>query len=129
MKTPNDIRYSRTHEWVRLEEDVATVGITDYAQQALGDIVYVELPAVGKQFDVGQVFGTVESVKAVSDVFLPVSGEVLETNMALVAAPELVNQDVFGVGWLVRVRVVGTANLSDLMDAATYETYCADLAH
>lgn len=121
MARPENLLYSKTHEWVRVEGDVATVGITDYAQEQLGDVVMVELPAVGKAVTAGQEMGTVESVKAVSEVFSPVSGEVVEVNGELEAHPELVNQDPFGAGWLVKLKVSHLP--SDLMDAKAYERF------
>ncbi len=121
MARPENLWYSKTHEWVRMEGEVATVGITDYAQEQLGDVVMVELPAVGKGVTAGQEMGTVESVKAVSEVFSPVSGTVVEVNGELEAHPELVNQDPFGAGWLVRVKV--SEPPSGLMDAAAYEAF------
>lgn len=121
MARPENLLYSKTHEWVRVDREVATVGITDYAQEQLGDVVMVDLPAVGKAVTAGQEMGTVESVKAVSEVFSPVSGEVLEVNSELEAHPELVNQDPFGSGWLVKIKVSQVP--SDLMDAKAYEQF------
>lgn len=121
MARPDNLLYSKTHEWVRVEGDIATVGITDYAQEQLGDVVMVDLPAVGKQVNAGQEMGTVESVKAVSEVFSPVSGEVVEVNGELEAHPELVNQDPFGAGWLVKLKVSQVP--ADLMNAQAYETF------
>lgn len=121
MARPDNLLYSKTHEWVRVEGDIATVGITDYAQEQLGDVVMVDLPAVGKQLAAGQEMGTVESVKAVSEVFSPVSGEVVEVNGELEAHPELVNQDPFGAGWLVKLKVSQVP--ADLMNAQAYETF------
>lgn len=121
MARPENLLYSKTHEWVRVEGPIATVGITDYAQEQLGDVVMVDLPAVGKQVAAGQEMGTVESVKAVSEVFAPVSGEVVEVNGELEAHPELVNQDPFGAGWLVKLKVSQVPG--DLMDAAAYESF------
>jgi len=121
MARPENLKYSKTHEWVLLEGDVATVGITDYAQEQLGDVVMVEIAKVGSQVTAGQEMGTVESVKAVSEVFAPVSGEVVERNSELEAHPELVNQDPFGAGWLAKVKVSHVP--ADLMDAAAYEKF------
>lgn len=121
MARPDNLLYSKTHEWVRVEGEIATVGITDYAQEQLGDVVMVDLPAVGKQLAAGQEMGTVESVKAVSEVFSPVSGEVVEVNGELEAHPELVNQDPFGAGWLVKLKVSEVP--ADLMNAQAYETF------
>lgn len=121
MTRPENLLYSKTHEWVRVDGDIATVGITDYAQEQLGDVVMVDLPAVGKALTAEQEMGTVESVKAVSEVFSPVSGEVVEVNGELEAHPELVNQDPFGSGWLVKLKVGQVP--SDLMDAKAYERF------
>lgn len=121
MARPENLLYSKTHEWVRVDGAVATVGITDYAQEQLGDVVMVDLPAVGKTVTAGQEMGTVESVKAVSEVFSPISGEVVEVNGELEAHPELVNQDPFGAGWLVKIKVIETP--ANLMDAQAYEQF------
>jgi glycine cleavage system H protein len=121
MGVQEGLLYTKTHEWVRVDGDVATVGITHYAQEQLGDVVMVELPAVGKQITAGKEMGTVESVKAVSEVFAPLSGEVLEVNGELEAHPELVNQDPYGAGWLVKVKVGQLAE--GLMDAQAYERF------
>ncbi len=120
---PEDLHYSRDHEWIRVEGDVGTIGITDYAQQKLVDIVYVELPRVGETFEANQSFGTVESVKATSDVFTPVSGEVVEVNESLQDEPEKVNSDPYGDAWMIRLRVTNTAEVDKLMTAAEYEDY------
>ena len=126
MTVPSDRQYTRDHEWVRIDGDEATVGITDYAADQLGDIVFVELPDVGRTLEGGRPFGVVESVKAVSDLFAPVSGEVVAANDALTSGPELVNSDPYDAGWMIRVRVGsdGTAT-SDLLDAAGYEELIA----
>lgn len=108
---PEELRYARTHEWVRVEDDVATVGITEHAQDELGDVVFLELPEVGASFGAGESFGTVESVKAVSDLYAPVSGEVVEVNDALTDSPEKINDDPYGDGWVVRLRVSEDAEL------------------
>jgi glycine cleavage system H protein len=105
LNVPNDLKYTPTHEWVKVEGDTATVGITDYAQSELGDIVFVELPAVGRALQSGDTFGSVESVKTVSDVYAPVAGEVVETNEALGAQSELLNTDPYGRGWLLKIRL------------------------
>ena len=124
---PNQFRYTKEHEWVKLEGDLATIGITDYAQHELGDIVYVELPAAGAKLEAGQALGTVESVKSVSEIFSPVSGEVTEINTALADHPEKVNEDPHGAAWLVRVRASNAAaDLSALMDAAAYQAYVTE---
>jgi glycine cleavage system H protein len=120
---PTDFRYTKEHEWVKLDGGVATVGITDYAQHELGDVVYVELPKPGTKVETGQAFGTVESVKSVSEVYSPVSGEVIEANTALADSPERINQDPHGAAWLVRIRAANDAEAAALMDAAAYEAY------
>jgi glycine cleavage system H protein len=119
--TPQDLRYTKEHEWVRVDGDVATVGITDYAAHQLGDIVYVELPEVGRGLDRFAAVGVVESVKAVSDLFAPVGGEVLETNPILSSQPELVNADPFGEGWMLKVRLSDVGQLDELLDATAYD--------
>jgi glycine cleavage system H protein len=120
MHIPTDLRYTRDHEWVRIEGDTATVGITDFAQGELGDIVFVEVGTVGDAVGAGEVFGTIEAVKTVSDLYMPVEGEVLEFNSALDASPDAVNSDPYGAGWIVRVRLAEGADLSGLLDAAEY---------
>ncbi len=124
MNTPQDLHYAKSDEWVRIDGDVATIGISDYAQDALNDIVYVELPSVGDAFKKGDSFGSVESVKAASDVYLPVGGTVTEVNSELEDSPELINSDPYGKGWLVKVKLSGAPDLSDLMDASAYIEYC-----
>jgi len=116
-----ELRYSKTHEWVRADGDVATVGISDYAQSELGDIVFVELPEVGSRFEAGEVFGTIESYKTVSDLMCPVSGEVVEVNSALAGSPQLVNESALNEGWLVKIRMTDPAQLEALMTAEQYE--------
>ena len=123
---PSDLRYTKEHEWVRVEGDVATVGITQHAADQLGDIVFVELPEPGKRLEQFATFGVVESVKAVSDLFAPVAGEVIEGNPALLATPEAVNSDPYGAGWLVRVRLSDPAQLDKLLDPAAYEALTAE---
>lgn len=123
---PADLRYTKEHEWVRLEGDLATVGITDHAADQLGDIVFVELPAIGTALRQLATFGVVESVKAVSDLFAPVGGEVVEVNEALAGAPEVVNSDPYGAGWLLRVRVADPAEVEALLDPAAYEALVAE---
>jgi glycine cleavage system H protein len=125
MAEPNDRLYSESHEWAKIEGTTATVGITRYAQDQLGDVVFVELPAIGRQVARGEAIGTIESVKAVSDLFAPVAGTVVEVNGELEAHPELVNQDPYGAGWLVRVTVAAGA-AEGLMDAAAYERFVAE---
>ena len=124
MLQPTDRLYTKTHEWVQLKGGEATVGITQYAQEQLGDVVFVELPTAGKQVANGGVLGNIESVKAVSEVFAPVGGEVIAANGDLEAHPELVNQEPYGKGWLVRLRAAGTRE--GLMDAAAYEKFLAE---
>ena len=123
MSTPKDLRYSKSHEWVRVEGDLATVGITDYAQQALGDVVFVDLPEAGDTFDGSAELGEVESVKAVSSIYAPISGEVIEINEELEDAPETVNSDPYGDGWLVKLRVLDPSQLEGMLDAAAYEAH------
>lgn len=123
---PNDYRYTKEHEWVKADGAEATIGITDFAQSELGDVVFVELPKIGTQLKSGQSFGTVESVKAVSEIFSPVSGEVSETNSALADSPEKINQDPHGEGWLVKMRLVDSKEVAGLMDAAGYQAYIAE---
>jgi glycine cleavage system H protein len=122
---PEELRYTKEHEWVRLEGDTATVGITDHAQQELGDIVYAELPKVGARVEQGQTLGSVESVKAVSDIYSPVSGEVIEINEALAQAPEKINQDPYGEAWLAKLRISAPDEVSKLLSAAEYESHVA----
>jgi glycine cleavage system H protein len=124
-----DLRYAKTDEWLRVEGDEGVVGISDYAQDALSDIVYVELPNVGDTFEAGAAFGVVESVKAASDLLLPVAGEVIATNDAVVDSPEMLNSDPFGEGWLVRIRLSDPAQVESLMDAAAYGTYLEGREH
>lgn len=126
LKFPGDVHYAKSDEWVRIEGDVATIGISDYAQDALNDIVYVELPEVGDTFDKGDSFGSVESVKAASDVYAHVGGEVVAINEALEDEPEVINADPYGKGWMVKIKLDGDADLSDLMDAEAYKAYCED---
>jgi len=121
MSIPADLKYTNEHEWVRIEGDVATIGITDHAQEALGDIVYVELPEIGRQVEAGEAFVVVESVKAVSDTYSPVAGEVIEVNSELETAPDQVNGDCYGAGWLAKVRMSG--DTVELMDDDTYTTF------
>ena len=125
---PSDYRYTKDHEWIKLDGQVGTIGITDYAQAELGDVVFVELPKAGTQVKAGQSFGTVESVKAVSEIFSPVSGEVVETNAALADSPEKINQDPHGAAWLVKVRLADPKEISGLMDAAAYQADIAEKA-
>ena len=121
MNFPANLRYTKDHEWISLEGNIATIGITDYAQHELGDIVYVEVDTIGKTLEAGAVFGTVEAVKTVSDLFLPVSGTITELNPALNNAPELVNSDPYGEGWMVKMTVTNLADVEALMNASAYE--------
>lgn len=120
---PEDLRYTKDHEWVRVQGDRGTVGITDYAQKQLGDVVFLELPEPGKRVGAGERFGTVESVKAVSELFSPLSGEVLEVNAELVAQPETVNSDPHGKGWMLVLKLADSGELAGLMDAAQYRAH------
>jgi glycine cleavage system H protein len=120
LSVPEELQYTRSHEWVRTEGDTATIGITDHAQDELGDIVFVELPEEGVTFDAGDSFGTVESVKAVSDLYTPVGGEVVEVNEALSGSPEKINEDPYGEGWIVKIQVSGEG---DLLSASDYEQF------
>ncbi len=121
MNFPANLRYTKDHEWIKLEGEIATIGITDFAQRELGDIVYVEVETVGQTLEAGAVFGTVEAVKTVSDLFLPVGGTITELNPALSGAPESVNNDPYGAGWMIKMKVSNPADVSSLMDAAAYE--------
>lgn len=121
----DDVRYSESHEWVKVEGDIAVIGISDYAQHALGDIVYVDMPEVGDEVEAGETFGAVESVKAASDLYSPVSGEVVEVNESLEDAPELINKDAFS-NWIIKVRMSNAAEVDALMDAAAYAKLCED---
>lgn len=120
MNFPENLRYTKDHEWIRLEGDTAVIGITDFAQRELGDIVYVEIETVGKSLSAETVFGTVEAVKTVSDLYLPVSGTINEVNPALTASPELVNTDPYGGGWMIKMKVDNPDEVNALMDAAAY---------
>jgi glycine cleavage system H protein len=127
MKIDPGCKYSEDHEWVRVEGDEGVIGITDYAQEELSDVVYVELPEVGDAFDKDEVFATVESVKAASDVFTPIGGEILAINDALEDSPELVNQDPFGEAWFVRVAIADPSELDSLLDADAYKEFVENL--
>lgn len=126
MKFPTDCVYTKEHEWVRVQEGVATVGITDYAQNELGDVVFVELPKVGDTFDTNETFANVESVKAVSEVFSPVAGEVLEVNTDLANSPQLVNDDPYGDGWFIKLKIADAAELKDLLKHDEYAEFVAE---
>ncbi|HVL38379.1 MAG TPA: glycine cleavage system protein GcvH [Fimbriimonadaceae bacterium] len=121
MNIPRDVKYTKSHEWVRLDGNVATVGITDFAQSELGDVVFVELPAPGRALQVDESFGSVESVKTVSDVYAPVAGQVVEVNPSLAARSELINSEPYGDGWLIKIEVSDPSQLDTLMDADTYK--------
>ena len=123
MEFPEDLKYSREHEWVLVEDNIATVGITDFAQEQLGEVVFVELPAVGDKVTKDEAFGVVESVKAVSDIYAPVSGTVLETNDDLPDSPEMINEDPYGDGWVVKIEITDPTDLDDLLDAVAYQQY------
>jgi len=123
---PEDYYYTKDHEWIRVDGDTGTVGITDHAQNSLGDVVYVDLPTAGASFDAGAAFGSVESVKAVSELYLPIGGEIVESNTALADSPELVNEDPHGNGWMVKIAIRDAAELSGLMRAADYEEYAKE---
>jgi len=120
MQFPADLRYTKDHEWIKLDGNTATIGITDFAQGELGDIVYIDINTVGKMLSAEAVFGTVEAVKTVSDLFLPVAGTILEVNPALTAQPELVNTDPYGAGWMVKVTVVNAADVAALLTSEAY---------
>lgn len=125
MNFPENLRYTKDHEWVRIEGDEATVGITDFAQQELGDIVYVEIETVGQELGAGNVFGTVEAVKTVSDLFLPLAGTVSEVNPNLNANPELVNSDPYGEGWMIKMKISNQSEVDGLMTAEAYQSLVA----
>ena len=127
--TPEDNKYAKSHEYVHMEAGIGTVGITDYAQKELGDVVFVELPQVGTQLEAGDELGSIESVKAVSELFAPVSGEVIEINETLAEKPELINTDPYGDGWMIRIRISDATELDDLMNAEEYEEYCETESH
>jgi glycine cleavage system H protein len=123
MSTPEDNRYAKSHEYAHLEGDIGTIGITEYAQKELGDVVFVELPQVGSELEAGDELGSIESVKAVSELFSPVSGEVIEVNEALADNPALVNTDPFGDGWMVRIKVTDVTEVDELMSAEEYDEF------
>src|SRR5467141_1603677 len=126
MAYPKNYRYTKEHEWINVEGGLATIGITDYAQHELGDVVFVELPKPGAKIETGKTFGTVESVKAVSEIYSPVAGEVIEANTALQNTPEKINTDPHGAAWLIKIRIANPAEITGLMDAAAYQAYIAD---
>lgn len=121
MNIPAELKYTKDHEWIRVEGNVATVGITDFAQSELGDIVYVEIETEGEELEQEEVFGSVEAVKTVSDLFMPISGKIIEFNSALEADPEAVNKDPYGNGWMIKVEISDAAELDNLLDAAGYQ--------
>lgn len=125
MEIPQGLKYSKEHEWVATEDSVATIGVTDYAQDQLGEIVYIELPSVGDKVSKDDPFGVIESVKAVSDIFAPVSGTVTEVNQELAESPEMINEDPYGDGWLIKIRISDSAELDDLMDNDEYHEIIA----
>ena len=120
MNFPKNLKYTKDHEWIKVDGDTATIGITEFAQQELGDIVYVEIETAGKELEAEAVFGTVEAVKTVSDLFLPVAGTITEVNPALASTPELVNTDPYGEGWMIKMKIKNTADIQELMDADAY---------
>ena len=126
MKYPDDLRYTKDHEWARNENGIVTVGITDFAQDQLGDIVYIEMPNVGDPVQKGKAFGVVESVKAVSDLYSPISGEVVKINQTLKDSPEMLNQNPYDAGWMIHVKMNENETLNDLMDASMYQKFCEE---
>jgi len=124
LKIPSDLKYTKNDEWLRIEGNAATVGITDYAQDQLNDIVYVEFPDVGAEFDQGASFGVVESVKAASDIYMPIGGTITEVNSPLGDEPELINTDPYGKGWLIKFTIKNASEADSLMDSAAYTAYC-----
>lgn len=125
MNIPENLKYTKDHEWVSVDGDIATVGVTDFAQSELGDIVYVEIETEGENLDQEEVFGSIEAVKTVSDLFMPISGEIIEFNEALESAPETVNSDPYGEGWMVKIKISDTSQLGDLLDAKAYSDLVA----
>lgn len=121
MNIPDELKYTKDHEWIKIEGDTATVGVTDFAQNELGDIVYIEVNTVGESLEQEETFGTIEAVKTVSDLFMPVSGEVIEFNDNLESNPEIVNKDPYGDGWIVKIKISDTDEVNDLLDAAAYK--------
>ena len=121
MSVPTDLKYTKDHEWIRIDGDVATIGITDFAQGELGDIVYVEVETVDEELGAEEVFGTVEAVKTVSDLFMPIAGEVLEFNESLESNPEKVNEDPYGEGWMIKVKIADSSAVASLLEAGQYE--------
>ena len=126
MNAPDELLYSKEHEWILQEDDIATIGITDYAQAELGDVVFVDLPKVGAPFSAADPFGTVESVKAVSEIYMPVSGKIVEINETLLDSPQKVNDDPYGEGWIIRTRLEDPTELKELMSSQAYSQYVQD---
>ena len=126
MEFPEELKYTEEHEWVMVEEDLAVIGITDFAQDAMGDVVFVELPEVGTEVEAGKAFGVVESVKAVSDIYAPVSGTVEEINEDLLDAPEIINTSPYEDGWMIKIRMNDASDVEDLMDAEAYQALIAE---
>lgn len=129
MSAPENFKFTKTHEWARVEDDIVTIGIADYAQQELGDITYLELPDVGSNIAAGEPFGVVESVKAASDIYSPLDGEVVERNDDAVEAPEVINASPYGDAWLIKIRLADPTQIDTLMDAGEYDAFAADAAH
>jgi glycine cleavage system H protein len=127
MRFPAELKYTKDHEWAKIEGNTVTVGITDHAQSALGDVVFCELPSVGRQLKHGETFGVVESIKAVSDLYAPVAGKVTASNQALIDNPAQLNQDPHGSAWMIKIELADTSSLNELMDAAAYEKYVTSL--
>jgi len=121
MNTPDELKYTKDHEWIKIENDIATVGITDFAQSELGDIVYVDIETVDETIEKDEVFGSVEAVKTVSDLFMPLSGEIIEFNEALEDAPENVNSDPYGNGWMIKIKISDNSQIDNLLDATAYK--------
>ncbi|SDG48860.1 glycine cleavage system protein GcvH [Psychroflexus sediminis] len=123
MNVPNNLKYTKDHEWIKIDGETATIGITDFAQSELGDIVYVEVETIGETLDKDEVFGTVEAVKTVSDLYLPLTGEVLEFNEELEDEPEMVNEEPYGKGWMIKMKIANQDEVDELMDAETYKSH------
>lgn len=129
MKVVDNLRYTPNHEWLKIEGGEAYVGVTDFAQSQLGDIVFVEVETVGEELDKGESFGTIEAVKTVEDIYLPVTAEILEYNEALAANPELINKDPYEEGWIVKIKIINPAEIDTLLDAAAYQAHVAESGH
>jgi glycine cleavage system H protein len=128
-KYPDNLQYTKDHEWLKIEGDQGRAGITEFAQEALGDIVYVELPKIGEKFSAGEPFGSVESVKSVNEIFIPVSGEVVEINEVLADSPELVNEDPYGKGWMISFRITDSSEVDSLLSSSEYEDFISEQEH